>query len=365
MFTKPLDIGNFTIHSRTIAAPMAGLSLPAFRKLLMELGCGLAYTEMVSAEGVVYANERTKQYYENTDNIHPHAVQFFTSKPDMLVRAIEIIESKPPFVIARSEVTKQSRCNESENRDCHARLRQARNDNSCCVDLYDLNMGCPVKKVVKKGSGSALMKTPELAADLVKTLKRTTAKPVTVKIRAGWDETSINCVEFAKAMEDAGADAITLHPRTRSQEFRGHSNWKLIAEVKNAVKIPVIGNGDIKTKEDAQRMMEETGCDAIMIGRAAYRNPWIFKELGGDMGTDLDFETCPHVASSKKQMVLRYIDLLQETRDERHVIYAMRAFLSRFAKGHEGTSKFMTTIHTTDSIPALREAINGFGFNAV
>ena len=307
---------------------MAGLSLPAFRKLLMELGCGLAYTEMVSAEGVVYANERTKQYYENKEDIHPHAVQFFTSKPDMLEEAVKRIDSD-------------------------------------AIDLYDLNMGCPVKKVVKKGSGSALMKTPELAADLVKTLKRTTAKPVTVKIRAGWDETSINCVEFAKAMEDAGADAITLHPRTRSQEFRGHSNWKLIAEVKNAVKIPVIGNGDIKTKEDAQRMMEETGCDAIMIGRAAYRNPWIFKELGGDMGTDLDFETCPHVASSKKQMVLRYIDLLQETRDERHVIYAMRAFLSRFAKGHEGTSKFMTTIHTTDSIPALREAINGFGFNAV
>jgi len=315
------NIGTLRVSTRALAAPMAGLSLPAFRKLLMELGCGLAFTEMVSAEGVVYANDRTKQYYENLDGIHPHAVQFFTSKPEMLEKAIGRID----------------------------------NDS---IDLFDLNMGCPVKKVVKKGAGSALMKTPKIAAQLVEAVKRTTKKPLTVKIRAGWDETSINCVEFARTLEDAGADAITVHPRTRAQEFRGVANWDLIAEVKNAVKIPVIGNGDIKTKEDAERMMNETGCDAIMIGRAAYRNPWIFAELKGeDPGG-----TCPH---SKKEMVLRYIELLQETRDERHVIYTMRAFLSRFAKGHSGTSKFMTTVHASNSIPALREMIKEFSFISV
>lgn len=317
------NIGTLRVSTRALAAPMAGLSLPAFRKLLMELGCGLAFTEMVSAEGVVYANERTKQYYENSDDIHPHAVQFFTSNPEMLEEAIGRID----------------------------------NDS---IDLFDLNMGCPVKKVVKKGAGSALMKTPELAAKLVTALKHTTKKPLTVKIRAGWDETSINCVEFAKIMEDAGADAITIHPRTRAQEFRGNADWDLIAEVKNAVKIPVIGNGDIKTSEDAQRMMNDTGCDAVMIGRAAYRNPWIFKEVG----TDLE-ETCPHAPQSKKEMVLRYIDLLQETRDEHHVIYAMRAFLSRFAKGHAGTSNFMTKIHQTKNTTELKTTIEAFSFTQV
>ena len=347
----PFNIDTLRVSTRTLAAPMAGLSLPAFRKLLVELGCGLVFTEMVSAEGVVYANERTKRYYENTDNIHPHAVQLFTSKPDMLERAIEIIESQPPSPLPLSP---QGRGNKESPQ------------KSACADLYDLNMGCPVKKVVKKGAGSALMKTPKLAAELVTIVKRTTSKPVTVKIRAGWDETSINCVEFAKAMENAGADAITIHPRTRAQGFHGVANWKLIGEVKNAVKIPVIGNGDIRTKEDAERMISETGCDAVMIGRAAYRNPWIFKEVKDTClptGRDLE-ETCPHTPQSKKAMVFRYIVLLSETRDERHVIYAMRSFLARFAKGHADTSKFMTTIHTTDSLPALREAIEQFSFIA-
>ena len=342
LVNTPFNIGKLRIASRALAAPMAGLSLPAFRKLLMELGCGLAFTEMVSAEGVVYANERTKQYYENNEGIQPHAVQFFTSKPDMLKRAVEIIESQPPSPLPLSRQGRGN--NESPQK-------------SAGIDLFDLNMGCPVKKIVKKGSGSALMKTPKLAAELVEALKDATAKPVTVKIRAGWDDRSINCVEFAKTMEDAGADAVSVHPRTRAQEFRGSANWDLIAAVKDALKIPVIGNGDIKTADDAQRMMDETGCDATMIGRAAYRNPWIFAEIAG-----MDSRAyCPH---SKKEMVLRYVELLQESRDERHVIYAMRSFLSRFAKGHEGTSKFMTTVHQITNVPELKQTIKEFSFNS-
>ncbi len=300
---------------------MAGLSLPAFRKLVMELGCGLAYSEMVSAEGVVYANNKTKRYYENAADVRPYGVQLFTAKPEFLAKAIERIDDES-------------------------------------IDVYDINMGCPVKKVVKKGAGAALMKEPLRAAQLVEVARRATSKPVTVKIRAGWDESSINCVEIARVAEESGADAVIVHPRTRAQEFRGSARWELIGEVKAAVRIPVMGNGDIATADDARRMMAETGCDAVMIGRAAYRNPWIFAELSG-------MNAPASSPAAKRELLLRYIDLLREDHDERGVVCAMRQFLARFSKGYRDVSKFLTRVHSTNDVPALKEAIRSFAFSAL
>lgn len=321
-----LQIGNLTLEHFAIAAPMAGLSLPAFRKLIMELGCGLAYSEMVSAEGIIHANDKTKRYYDNSVGSRPYGVQLFTAKPNFLAKAIERIDNYD-------------------------------------IDCYDINMGCPVKKVVKKGSGAALMKDPKLVGELVAAARAATAKPLTVKIRSGWDEESINCVEVAKVAEDNGVDAVIVHPRTKTQEFRGQASWKLIGEVKRALSIPVVGNGDIKTSGDAHRMMAETGCDAVMIGRAAYRNPWIFAELTREKGTDLP-ETCPLLSlpQRKRNFLLRYIELLKETNDERIAIYTMRTFLSRFAKGHTGVSKFLTAVHGAESIAELIETIESFPF---
>jgi len=315
MLQSQFNIANVTLINRMIAAPMAGLSLPAFRKLIIELGCGMAYSEMVSAEGVIYANKKTAHYHDNSIGARPFGVQLFTARPHFLSEAIKRID----------------------------------NDS---IDLYDINMGCPVKKVIKKGAGAALMKTPHLAKQLIEAAKKATDKPITIKIRAGWDEGSVNCVQIAKIGEECGASAIIVHPRTRTQEFRGSAKWELIGEVKKAVRIPVIGNGDIKSADDTHRMISETGCDAVMIGRAAYRNPWIF---AGKLPT----------ANEKKRLLYRYIDLLRESRDEHHVIYAIRSFLARFARGHSDTSKFLQIIHQADSIKELKTTIESFSFATV
>jgi nifR3 family TIM-barrel protein len=316
MISTPISIGSLKIANRTFAAPMAGLSLPAFRRLIMELGCGLTFSEMVSAEGVLYQNERTKRYYDNDIGVRPFGVQLFTDNPSALHAAIKAIDDES-------------------------------------IDLFDINMGCPVKKVVKRGAGAALMRNPKRAAELIMAANRATDKPITVKLRAGWDKRSINCTDMARIVEEAGADAITIHPRTRSQEFSGEARWELISRVKEAVTIPVIGNGDIKTADDARAMMSETGCDAVMIGRAAYRNPWIFAG------------SPPPPPEVKKTLILRYVDLLCETHDEHLVIYAMRTFLSRFARGYSGVSKFLSTVHQVKSISVLRDAIQSFHFASV
>ena len=223
-------------------APLAGISNLPFRLIARSLGCGLAYTEMISANGLVRKTAKTFEYLETCADDHPLGAQLFGADPEIVVQASRIIA-----------------------------------DNG--ADLIDINMGCPVKKVIKTGSGVILMKDPNRVARIIDSVKKAVQIPVTVKIRSGWSGGSINAVEIARIAEDSGADAITIHARTADQGYSGKADWKVIAEVKKAVKIPVIGNGDIWQPRDAVKMLQETSCDAVMVGRGALGNPWIFNGI--------------------------------------------------------------------------------------
>lgn len=239
---KQLQIGNVTLDNNVILAPMAGVTDLPFRLLCKEQGAGLLCMEMVSAKAIYYNNKNTDVLLEIDERELPVSLQLFGSDPVIVSEMAKRIEDRP-------------------------------------FSLLDINMGCPVPKVVNNGEGSALMKDVKLAATIVNSTVKAIKKPVTVKFRLGFDDEHINCVEFAKAMEEAGASAIALHARTREQYYSGQARWEYIQAVKNAVKIPVIGNGDIFSGEDAVRMFKETGCDGIMIGRGAQGNPWIFGDV--------------------------------------------------------------------------------------
>jgi len=239
-----ISIGPHVLANPWILAPMAGVSEMPFRLLALELGAGLAPTELVSSAGLVRASARTRKYLRHGPEERPFTVQLFGGDPGLMAEA---------GLLARA----------------------------AGAEVLDINMGCPVPKVTRNGAGSALLCHPERAAELVAALVRATGLPVTAKIRAGWDSTRINAPEVARALEGAGASAVALHPRTRAQGYSGAADWRLITAVKEAVRIPVIGNGDVRSPDDARRMREQTGCDAVMVGRAALGNPWIFRELGG------------------------------------------------------------------------------------
>ena len=235
-------IKDVEIANRVVIAPMAGISNPAFRYICKQFHAGLIYTEMVSDKALYYQNVKTLGMTQTLPEEHPLSMQLFGSDVESMVFAAKLLDTQT---------------------DC---------------DIIDINMGCPVNKVIKAGSGSALMKDVTLASQIVKAVVNAVTKPVTVKMRIGWDEANINAVEFAKAMEKAGASAIAVHGRTRKQMYEGHSDWSYIKQVKEAVSIPVIGNGDIKSPQDAKQMLEETGCDAIMIGRGVLGDPWLIKQ---------------------------------------------------------------------------------------
>lgn len=311
-----LRIGALTLRNNVLAAPMAGLSSFPYRMLAMENGCGLAFSEMISAEGTIRAHERTRRYFSNDPALRPFAAQVFGSDPDAIARAIYTLEQEP-------------------------------------IDLIDINMGCPVKKVVCKGAGSALMKTPKLAERIIRAARLATTKPLTVKFRSGWDETSLNAVEFARMAEEAGADAVTVHGRTRKQEFRGKADWSIIAQVKQAVKVPVIGNGDVRERSDALRMLDETQCDGIMIGRAAVGNPWIFRHLLHDNAPVPS--TC-----ERGEAALRHLHLLVDFMGEKLAVLNMRAILPWYGKGLFGIKRFMQEANHIKTAAELTTAIEGF-----
>ena len=315
-------IGHLVIENQLILAPMAGVSNSPFRRLSRDFGAGLVYAEMVSDKGLMYDNERTKKILYMTDEEKPMAQQIFGSDLETMVQAALYID-------------KNSNC-----------------------DIIDINMGCPVPKVaIKAQAGASLMKNPDLIYDIVSEIVKKVSKPVTVKIRSGWDNQSVNAVLVAKRIEEAGASAITVHARTRSQGYSGHADLDVIKAVKEAVKIPVIGNGDVIDGPSAKYMLEYTGCDAVMIGRGALGNPWIFREINAYLKDGTIFEKPSH--EELKEMMLQHLDSLVELKGERTAVLEMRSHGPWYLKGIEHAShlrKQLSQARTRDEFKMYVEA---------
>ncbi len=289
-------IGNVEIKNKVVLAPMAGVCNSAFRRIIKEMGAGLLYAEMVSDKALVYNNEKTKDMLYMTESERPISQQIFGSDKKSFVEAAKIIEK------------------------------------SMHPDIIDINMGCPVPKVaVKSQAGSALLKDPDKIYDIVKAVKEVVNVPVTVKIRSGWDKNSINAVLVAKTCEKAGASAIAVHPRTRSQGYSGKADWNIIKEVKDAVNIPVIGNGDILSAKDAKQMIDETGCDAVMIGRGTLGNPYLIKQVVRYLE---DGVLLPDQSPTERMKTcLKHFNYLLEIKPEKVAILEMRTHAAWYLKG--------------------------------
>ena len=289
-------IGNIKMKNEVVLAPMAGVCNSAFRRIIKEMGCGLLYAEMVSDKALVYNNEKTKEMLYMTEEERPIAQQIFGS-------------DKKSFVEAAKMVIKEM-----------------------SPDIIDINMGCPVPKVALRAqAGAALLKDPEKVYEIVKSVVEAVDVPVTVKIRSGWDHNSINAVEIAKVCEKAGASAITVHPRTRSQGYQGLADWSIIKKVKESVNIPVIGNGDIISAKDAKKMIDQTGCDAVMIGRGVLGNPFLIKQVLTYLKTgELISNQSP---KEKIQTCLKHFDYLLQIKPEKIAVLEMRTHGAWYLKG--------------------------------
>lgn len=300
-------IGNIELKNNVVLAPMAGICNSAFRRIVKEYGVGLIYAEMVSDKALVYDSEKTKKMLYMTEYERPIAQQIFGS-------------DKESFVIAAKKVYELEK-----------------------PDIIDINMGCPVPKVaVKSQAGAALLKNPEKIREIVKAVVEAVPVPVTVKIRSGWDSKSINACEVAKICEEAGASAITIHPRTRAQGYEGHSDWNIIKQVKETVSIPVIGNGDIKSIEDAKKMIDETGCDAIMIGRGALGNPYLFKQIIHYLETGEKLEELTD--KEKINLIIKHFEYLLEIKPEKVAVLEMRTHAAWYIKGINGSKEIKNKI---------------------
>ena len=290
------NIGNVEIKNQVVLAPMAGICNNAYRTIIKEMGCGLIVAEMVSDKALMYDSTKTKEMLYMTEEERPISQQIFGSDKESFIIAAKYIEE------------------------------------NMHPDIIDINMGCPVPKVALRAqAGSALLKDPDKVYEIVKAVVDTVSVPVTVKIRSGWDDKSINAVDIAKVIEKAGASAIAVHPRTRAQGYSGKANWDIIRQVKESVSIPVIGNGDITSCYDAKRMIDETGCDAVMIGRGVLGNPWLIKECVDY----LDNGIIPREITIKEKidMIKRHLDNLLETKPYKVAILEIRTHAAYYLKG--------------------------------
>lgn len=305
-----MKIGNVELNNKVFLSPMAGVTDLPFRLICKEQNCGMLYTEMINAKALCYDDENTKKMLKIEKEEHPVAVQIFGSDPEFMGRAAQIMNQYPN-------------------------------------EILDINMGCPAPKVVKNGDGSALMKNPKLAEEVLKAVVKNSTKPVTLKIRKGWDDNSINAVEIAKIAEACGISALAIHGRTREQYYSGKADWDIITDIKNAISIPVIGNGDVFTVEDAQNMLEKTNCDAIMIGRGAQGNPWIFKRINHYMQTG---EILPEPTLEEKiNTAKKHLNLAIREHGEYVAVREMRKHIAWYLKGLKGSAKVRDEINKITS----------------
>ena len=314
-----LRIGNTILENNVILAPMAGVTDLPCRLLCREQGAGCVVTEMVSAKAILYNNRNTKELMQIHPQERPAAIQLFGSDPDIMAQIAARIEDGP-------------------------------------YDFIDVNMGCPVPKVVNNGEGSALMKNPKQAEKVLSAMVKAVKKPVTVKFRKGFNDTSVNAVEFAKMAEGSGVAAVAVHGRTREQYYSGKADWDIIRQVKEAVKIPVIGNGDIFTPQDAGRMMEETGCDGIMVARGAKGNPWIFRRINHYLDTG---EILPGPSIEEIQaMILRHGHMLAAYKGEQTAMREMRGHVAWYTKGMPHSAALRNEINQVETLKGLAGLLN-------
>ena len=313
-----MQIGEIKLAAPLALAPMAGITDLPFRLICRRLGCGMTVSEMVSAKGLLYKNVKTTEMLRIDDGERPTAIQLFGSVPEELAEAARMVEASG-------------------------------------ADMIDFNMGCPVPKIVNNGEGSALMKQPQLAHDILAAMVKAVKIPVTVKFRAGWDDSSRNAVEIAKAVEAAGVSAVAVHGRTRQQFYEGKADWGIIDEVKQAVKVPVFGNGDIFTVEDGLRMLAQTGVDGLMIGRGADGNPWIFRELAAV----LRGEERPAAPSLQERLAqaAEHLDMLIDYKGEHISVKEMRRHISAYLKGLPHAAEFRGRFHKVDTREQFMELL--------
>ena len=310
-----LKIGNLKIDPPVVLAPMAGVTDLPYRRLVKEQGCGLVYTEMVSAKGLIHGNEKTKKLLTIADDERPVALQLFGNQPKDLAEAAQIVEKES------------------------------------APEIIDLNVGCPAPKIVSSGYGSALMKTPELLGDIVAAMNAAVETPITVKIRAGWDDEIRNAVKIAQIAEENGAQALAIHGRTREEFYQGQADWQVIKKVKEALEVPVLGNGDVFDPKDAEEMLEKTNCDGVMIGRGAKGNPWIFKRIAEYLSNG-EIISLPE-PQQKITTAINHLRKLVEYKGEYVGVREMRKHAAWYLKGLKNCTVIKEKINHAESLDEM------------
>ncbi len=315
-----MKIGPHTLSAPTVLAPLAGITHLPFRLMIKAVGCGLVCSEMVSANGLVHKSKKTHQLMMSTAEEKPLSIQIFGSDPDIMAEAARMVEAAG-------------------------------------ADILDINFGCSVKKILKSGSGSALMKEPEKSRRILESVRRAINIPLTIKVRSGWDASGKQAIDIARIARDAGADVVAVHPRTATQGFSGTADWRIIRAVKKELDIPVIGNGDIVTAQDALDMFEQTGCDGIMIGRATLSNPWVFSQVVALMNG----ESPPSVDTAMRfEAMAHYTKAAVTHFGETHACRMMRSRLGWLVKGLPGSSRFRESITRISSQPEALDLIRAY-----